>query len=235
MLEVEGVTFRFETMAMAFSLSVGAGECLGVIGPSGAGKSTLLSLIAGFDQPDTGRIVIAGQDMTGLSASERPVSTVFQEHNLFPHLDVAANVGLGIDPGLKLSRADRERIADALRQVGLGDLQARLPAQLSGGERQRVALARALVRRHPLLLLDEPFAALGPALRREMLALLDDLRVSRNLTMLIVSHHPDDARYIAAQTAFIHQGQILALGETGDLLDASDLPQLRAYLGDAPT
>ena len=235
MLEVREVSFRYEDMMMDFSLRVGAGECLAVIGPSGAGKSTLLSLIAGFDRPSAGRIVIDGQDVTALPPSRRPVSTVFQEHNLFPHLNVTANVGLGIDPGLRLSVEDRDRMADALRQVGLEGLEARLPAQLSGGERQRVALARALVRHQPLLLLDEPFAALGPALRSDMLALLDELRISRDLTLLMVSHHPADARSIAANTAFVHQGQILALGPTGDLLNNSDLPQLRAYLGDAPS
>ena len=235
MLEVREVSFRYEDMMMKFSLRVGTGECLAVIGPSGAGKSTLLSLIAGFDRPRAGRIIIDGQDVTALPPSRRPVSSVFQEHNLFPHLDVAANVGLGIHPGLRLSEEDRDRVVDALGQVGLGGLEARLPAQLSGGERQRVALARALVRHQPLLLLDEPFAALGPALRSDMLALLDELRVSRNLTLLMVSHHPDDARSIAATTAFVHQGQILALDQTGDLLNTSDLPQLRAYLGDAPS
>jgi thiamine transport system ATP-binding protein len=230
-LEVEQVSFRYQSMAMLFDLRVDAGECVAVIGPSGAGKSTLLALIAGFEPVLSGHIRIAGRDVTRLDPAQRPVTTVFQEHNLFAHLDVAANVGLGIHPGLKLSRADRDDVTGALAQVGLAGLERRLPAQLSGGQRQRVALARSLVRQRPLLLLDEPFAALGPALRREMLDLVGELQRSRNLTILLVSHHPDDARYIAARTAFVHDGRILAVGRTEDLLQRSCLRELREYLG----
>ena len=234
MLSVDALSARLGDMNFRFSLDVPAGECVAVIGPSGAGKSTLLSLIAGFEIPESGRIEIDGCDISALEPALRPVSIVFQEHNLFPHLDVAANVGLGLHPALRLEPEEHDEIDRALDRVGLGGLHRRYPSQLSGGQRQRVALARVLVRRRPVLLLDEPFAALGPALRQEMLELLSQLRIDRGLAVLMVSHHPDDARYIAERTAFVHGGHILELGETDRVLRASRSPELRAYLGDAP-
>ncbi len=231
-IELRAVTFRYEDMLMSFTLAVDRGECLAIIGPSGAGKTTLLSLIAGFERAQSGRILIEGRDVTDLRPAERPVSMVFQDHNLFAHLTVAANVGLGIHPGLRLSAADRAQVGEALSQVGLAGLERRLPAQLSGGERQRVALARALVRRRPVLLLDEPFAALGPALRRDMLDLVNALRTARGLTVVFVSHHPEDARHAATRTAFVHEGRVLQVGPTEAVFrDVS--PALRDYLGDA--
>ena len=231
-VELDAVAFRYEDMQMRFDLQVEDGECLAVIGPSGAGKSTLLALIAGFERAGSGSIRIGGQDVTNLHPSVRPVTMLFQDHNLFAHLDVAANVGLGVHPGLKLTTADRARVASALEQVGLSGLTERLPSQLSGGERQRVALARSLVRDRPVLLLDEPFGALGPALRREMLDLVRALQAARKLTVLLVSHQPEDALYAATRTAFVHAGHVLQVGATRDLLDGAAGAELRAYLGE---
>jgi thiamine transport system ATP-binding protein len=231
-VELESVGFRYEDMQMLFDLQVRDGECLAIIGPSGAGKSTLLALIAGFERAGSGHIRIGGTDVTHMHPSVRPVTMLFQDHNLFSHLDVEANVGLGIHPGLKLTAADRTRVEAALEQVGLAGLGDRLPSQLSGGERQRVALARSLVRDRPVLLLDEPFAALGPALRREMLDLVRDLQAARHLTVLLVSHQPDDALYAAARTAFVSGGRVLQVGATRELLDGAAVSELRDYLGE---
>ncbi|WP_422366600.1 thiamine ABC transporter ATP-binding protein [Pelagibius sp.] len=234
MLEVAGLTFHYEDMTMVFDLKVARGECLALLGPSGAGKSTLLSLIAGFETPSSGRVEIEGRDVTNLSPAERPVTSLFQEHNLFAHLTVTENVGLGLDPGLHLGPAERAAVEEALHRVELAGMGGRLPAQLSGGQRQRVALARSLVRQKPLLLLDEPFSALDPGLRGGMLDLVDQLRRERGLTVVIVSHNPQDAQHIAARTAFLYEGRVVAQGETQAVLSAGEPAALRAFLGNAP-
>jgi thiamine transport system ATP-binding protein len=156
---------------------------------------------------------------------------LFQEHNLFPHLNAAQNIGLGIHPGLRLTKTDHDAVAAALERVGMAGMGGRLPRQLSGGERQRVALARSLVRNRPLLLLDEPFAALGPALKRDMLDLVDRLRRETGTAVLMVSHDPGDARRIAETTAFVAAGHIVAVGSTADLFDRPPAPEIADYLG----
>jgi thiamine transport system ATP-binding protein len=230
MLEMEGVAFRYQDMTMQFDLRVARGECVAIIGPSGAGKSTLLSLVAGFEIPEAGAIRIDTHDMAGQAPARRPVTSLFQEHNLFPHLSLAQNVGLGLDPGLSLDARARVKVAEALAHVGLAGLAGRKPGQLSGGERQRAALARSLVRNKPLLLLDEPFAALGPAQRREMLDLVNALARDRGFTVLFVSHQPEDAKHAAGRTIFIEAGRILADGPTAQLF-AAPKGALAAYLG----
>jgi thiamine transport system ATP-binding protein len=231
MLELAEVTFRYEDLVMRFDLRVARGDCVAVIGPSGAGKSTLLALIAGFETPLSGRIRIEGSDVTGLPPARRPVTSLFQEHNLFPHLTAAENVGLGIDPGLRLDAAARARVSAALDHVGLAGFETRLPGQLSGGERQRVALARSLVRKRPLLLLDEPFAALGPAQRREMLDLVKALGRDLGFTLLFVSHQPEDARHAATRVLFVEGGRILCDGPTEAIFTPPLAAPLAAYLG----
>jgi thiamine transport system ATP-binding protein len=232
MIELQHATFHYEDMAMDFDMAVPKGSFTAVIGPSGGGKSTLLSLIAGFEMPLTGRILIGGQDMSGVAPSDRPVSMIFQDNNVFAHLDLWQNVAIGLSPGLKLTAEQRELADEALSRVGLADLRQRKPGEVSGGERQRVAIARALVRDKPVLLLDEPFAALGPALRRDMLDLVREVQNDRGLTVMMVSHQPEDARYAASHTAFIEGGRVLTMRTTSELFAATDLPQLRDYLGD---
>ena len=231
-IKIEKLRFVYDNLAMEFDLDVRRGELLAVIGPSGAGKSTLLALVAGFEKPVSGRIELDGQDVAGMSPAERPVSMVFQDHNTFAHLDLWTNVAIGISPRLRLAEAERRRVDEALVRTGLARLAHRRPGEVSGGERQRVAIARALVRDKPILLLDEPFAALGPALRREMLDLLRKLQDEKGFTIVLVSHHPEDARHAASRTAFLTNGRIIAIGTTKEILARKDLAELAAYLGD---
>jgi len=234
MLEIEQLCYRFagdHSENMKFDLSVGAGEVLSLIGPSGSGKSTLLSLIAGFLKPERGHIRVHGQAIEHIPASQRPVTIVFQQHNLFPHLDLFTNVALGINPSLKLSQQQEQVIIDALDSLGLTGLENRKPGELSGGQRQRVALARALVRDRSILLLDEAFAALGPALRAELITLVKALVERKQMAALLVSHQPRDALIASDRTAFIHDGRVIAVQPTRQLLENPDLVEVRTYLG----
>jgi thiamine transport system ATP-binding protein len=201
-----------------------------LIGPSGAGKSTLLSAIAGFLAPAQGRICWAGADLTGVAPGARPVSMLFQDNNLFPHLTAAQNVGLGLRPDLRLSDVELEASDAALEQVGLEGYADRKPSALSGGQQSRVALARVLVADRPLVLLDEPFAALGPALKDEMLDLVKAKLLAAGKTVIMVTHDPADARRIAEHAVLVADGTVAAPVATKVLLD-NPPPVLAAYLG----
>ncbi len=230
-VKLNSARLRFEGFSARFDLDLPAGSFTGIIGPSGSGKTTLLNLIAGFDAAQSGRILIGGEDVTGAPPAARPVTMVFQDHNLFSHLDVETNVALGVAADLKLSDAQREQVASALSRVGLDGFGHRLPGQLSGGERQRVAIARASVRDRPVLLLDEPFAALGPALRADMLGLVKGLHGQTGMTIAFVTHNPDDAREACDLTAFVHDGEIKAFGPSATVFNASGNSLLADYLG----
>lgn len=228
---MDAVSFRYDDMEMRFDLTIEPGEFVVVLGASGAGKSTLLNLIAGFDRPGGGRIMLMGQSAVDLPPAERPVTTLFQEGNLFPHLTVAQNVGLGLHPGLKLDTDQKKSVDRALGQMGLSNVGKRLPKALSGGERQRVALARSLVRNRPILLLDEPFAALDPGRRQEMIDLVRDLAAERGLTVVMVSHQIEEVRELPVRAIFVHNGQIITDGVLSELLDKPDHHALQTYLG----
>lgn len=230
-VRLDDVAFSYGETAMAFDLAVDPSSIVAVMGPSGSGKSTLLNLVAGFETPASGRVLIGGEDVTGQPPARRAVSMIFQENNLFAHLDVASNVGLGRSPSLRLGPGDHADIAAALARTGLSGKEKRLPAALSGGERQRVALSRVLVRDRPVLLLDEPFASLGPALRREMIELVRDLHGERGMTILMVTHHPDDAAALADHVAFIEQGRIAAFAPAAEMFSAAAPAAFRAYTG----
>jgi len=230
MLTLERLVLEQGSFRLTADLVLPAGGITAVMGPSGAGKSTLLSAIAGFLRPASGRILWQGQDITGLDPARRPVTMLFQDQNLFPHLTVAQNVGLGLSPALRLTAGDRARVEEALAHTGLAGLGPRRPAQLSGGQQSRVALARALLRARPMLLLDEPFAALGPALKAEMLDLVAEIAGETEATVLMVSHDPEDARRIAGRTIVVAEGVAHPPLPTEGLL-ANPPEALRRYLG----
>lgn len=228
---LRNVKFAYEAMEFCFNSEIKGGEIVAVMGPSGSGKSTFLNLLAGFEVPDRGSILIDGRDVATLPPHLRPVTIVFQENNLFGHLDIASNVGLGRSPSLRLVKSDHERVTAALEKTGLGDKTHRLPSELSGGERQRAAIARALVRDRPVLLLDEPFASLGPALRHEMLDLVRELHTEIGMTIVMVSHHPGDAKSFAERMLFVDDGRIVADGPVAKLLGANPPVPIASYLG----
>lgn len=230
MITLNDLTYIYEHQPMRFSLNISDGERVAILGPSGAGKSTLLALIAGFLMADQGVVTLDGVNHTHTPPSKRPVSMLFQENNLFSHLSIEQNLGLGLDAGLHLNGAQKKRLNEIAQQVGILDCLPRLPSQLSGGQRQRAALARCLLRDQPILLLDEPFSALDPALRGEMLQLLDQVCSEQNLTLLMVSHNLDDAARIATRTLLVADGRIAYDGTTQDLLDGKD-PAAAALLG----
>ena len=234
MLQFDGVVLAQDDFRLTADWTIPAGVKVAVIGPSGAGKSTLLSAVAGFFAPVSGRVLWHGQDLAPLLPGARPVTILFQDQNLFPHLTLAQNLGLGLRPDLRLSVTQRAQVDAVLARVGLLGMGERKPAQLSGGQIGRASLARALLRARPVLLLDEPFAALGPALKREMLALVDEVATETGALVLMVTHDPTDAQAFADLTLLVADGVAHAPAPTGPLF-AKPSPALQAYLGDGPT
>ncbi|MBU2329010.1 MAG: ATP-binding cassette domain-containing protein [Alphaproteobacteria bacterium] len=231
-IRLDDVHLTLGHRAFHFDCGFGRGRITAVVGPSGSGKSTLLNLVSGFERPDSGHIEIAGRDVTDLAPAERPVSLVFQDNNLFSHLDLFTNIGLGIHPAMRLTPADRRAISDALTRVGLPGYERRLPGSLSGGERQRVAFARALVRHRPVLLLDEPFAALDPGLRAAMVELLVDLHAETRATVLIVTHDPRDVERLADDVTFIDDGHVLVKTDKMTFFQSHDIAAVQNFLGE---
>ena len=230
MLTLDHLTVIQDSFVLKAHWHVRAGERLAVIGPSGAGKSTLLMTLAGFFMPTQGRIIWNDQDLAAIAPGDRPMTMLFQDQNLFPHLTVKQNLGLGLSPRLHLTVAQSAQVEMVLDQVGLGGLGMRKPAQLSGGQQGRAALARALLRARPILLLDEPFAALGPALKAEMLDLLDKVATKTGAAVLMVTHDPTDAKRFADKTVLVADGVAHPPVATKDLF-ANPPPALAEYLG----
>ena len=230
-VRLDQVSFSYGDAPLVFDVDFAASKITAIMGPSGSGKSTLLNLVAGFETPQSGRVLIGGADVSAEPPAARAVSMVFQENNLFAHLSVEQNVGLGRSPSLRLTEADRAAIAEALERTGLGGKEKRLPRELSGGERQRVALARVLVRNRPVLLLDEPCASLGPALRDDMLDLVAAVHAERGMTVLFVTHQPGDARRIGEHVVFLDNGVVAATGKADDFFTGAGPEAFRRYVG----
>ena len=230
MLRLEGVELRQGDFRLMADWALDPGDRVAVIGPSGAGKSTLLMAIAGFLAPARGRLTWNGQDLAPLVPGDRPVSILFQDNNLFPHLTLAQNLGLGLSPRLRLTQAEAVRIDAALDRVGLPGLGMRKPGALSGGQQGRAALARALLRARPILLLDEPFSALGPALKADMLDLVTEIAAETGALVLMVTHDPADARRFADRTILVSDG-IAAQPMPTEALFLNPPQALRDYLG----
>jgi thiamine transport system ATP-binding protein len=231
-VRLDGVSFAYPETALRFDVQFAPSSVTAIVGPSGSGKSTLLSLVAGFETPESGRVLIGERDVTDEPPAARPVSMVFQENNLFAHLNVEQNIGLGRSPSLRLTASDHADIVAAIAETGLAGKEKRLPRELSGGERQRVAISRILVRDRPVLLLDEPFASLGPALRDEMLDLIARIRAERRMTILFVTHQPEDASRIADRIVFLEGGSVAAEGPTEEFFSDSAPEAFRRYIGE---
>jgi putrescine transport system ATP-binding protein len=215
-VRLEGVVKRYTAGAAAavdgISLAVARGEFFALLGPSGCGKTTLLRLLAGFERPEEGRILIDGVDMADVPPYARPVNMMFQSYALFPHMTAAQNIGFGLKQDRLPRREIADRVAGMLELVKLGRLGDRKPHQLSGGERQRVALARALVQEPKLLLLDEPLAALDRKLREETRFELVRIQQRVGITFLMVTHDQEEAMTMASRIAVMSAGRIVQLG-----------------------
>lgn len=230
MLRLDQLKLRQGDFSLHADLALPAGAVTAVMGPSGGGKSTLLLAIAGFLIPQSGRVIWDGVDLTGKPPGERPVSVLFQDNNLFPHLTVLQNLALGRRPSGRLSADETGQAMDLLAKVGLKGLEGRKPGSLSGGQQSRAALARVLLADRPLVLLDEPFAALGPGLRDEMLDLVVQMLAGPGRSVLLVTHGPDDARRSAASVIAVIGGAAHPPVDTTQFL-TNPPPGMQDYLG----
>ena len=201
------------------SLKIYPGEFFSLLGASGCGKTTLLRMLAGFERPDTGRLLIGGEDMTDLPPYLRPVNMMFQSYALFPHLNVADNIAFGLRQGHMPRRQVRQRVAEMLDLVRLGDFARRKPDQLSGGQRQRVALARSLVKQPKLLLLDEPLGALDRKLREHTQFELVNIQERLGITFVMVTHDQEEAMTMSTRMAVMNEGRIRQIGTPSEVYE----------------
>ena len=220
-LGVEGLTRRFgEVLALdGVSLDIAPGELLTILGPSGSGKTTLLKVVAGFEKPDAGRVLVDGRDITAVPPAKRDIGMVFQNYALFPHLSVAGNVAFPLQMRNVASAEIERRVGETLALVELAGYEARLPRQLSGGQQQRVALARAIVFNPRLLLLDEPFGALDRKLRETMQLEVRRLQRRLGLTTIFITHDQEEALVLSDRIAVLNRGALQQVATTTEIYE----------------
>ena len=208
MLQINNLTYSYDKIIYNFSLHVNKNEIVAVIGESGSGKSTLLDLIAGFLTPLSGDINFESRTISLLNAEDRPLTTLFQKYNTFEHLTVIKNILLGISTSLKPKKEEIQEAEDMLKEVGLEGFEDKLASSLSGGQSQRVALARSLIRKKPILLLDEPFTGLDFETRVKMLDLVKNISQKRELCTIMVTHDLNDCELIADRVYKVKDGKL---------------------------
>ena len=195
-------------LTISTNISLEPDKIYAVVGPSGAGKSTFLNLISGFASISSGTITWNGEEISNLPPAKRSVSILFQDNNLFPHLSVWRNLALAVTHWPKISKDNEEKLKAVMSEVGILGLENRKPSQLSGGQQSRVALARVLLQKNKILLLDEPFSALGPSLKDQMLELIKKIAKNKKLLVLMVTHEPADAKKVASQTLVVKDKKV---------------------------
>jgi spermidine/putrescine transport system ATP-binding protein len=230
---LEGVTKQFGSVAAVdnINLTIAGGEFFSLLGPSGCGKTTTLRMIAGFERPDFGRIVLQGEDVKDLPAHRRKVNMVFQHYALFPHLNVFENIAFGLRRAHQPDAEIRKRVADMLGLVRLQGYEKRRPAQLSGGQQQRVALARALVNYPTALLLDEPLGALDLKLRKQMQLELKHIQTTLRTTFIYVTHDQEEALSMSDRVAVMHQGKVEQVGAPRDIYERPASAFVAGFIG----
>ena len=234
LLRIEGVSKAFGTSRAVdrLSLDIGAGEFFALLGPSGCGKTTLLRMLAGFETPDEGRILLGGRDIAPVLPHERPVNMMFQNYALFPHLNVRDNIAFGLKRAGMPRAAIDTRVAEMVALVKLDGMEKRKPDQLSGGQRQRVALARSLARRPKVLLLDEPLAALDKKLRESTQLELMELQRRLGMTFIIVTHDQEEAMTMANRIGVMDAGRLEQVATPRDLYEAPATRWVAEFVGD---